>query len=94
MSATDQRSEAAEGPWNPGIRSELTHQLLAMSSIFRQENVFNTLDQALELHAVTGIALESLAIFRPDRLALHEVLVRATADYEVPDPDDARAFPT
>jgi hypothetical protein len=89
MSSADFRSERAEGPWNPGINSELTRQLLALSSIFRPENIRNDLAQALEFHAVTGIPLESLAIFRPERLALHEVLVRVTADYEVPDPDDA-----
>ena len=28
-------------------------------------------------------------MFRPERLALHEILVRITADYEIPDPEDA-----
>ena len=79
-----------EGPWNPGISSALTRQLLALSTIFRPENALNDLSQALELQAATGLPLEQLAIFRPDRLALHEVLIRATADFETPDPDDAQ----
>jgi hypothetical protein len=83
------RGDLPEGPWNPGIRSELTRELLALSSIFRPENILNDLRQAIELRDVTGLKLEELAIFRPERMALHELLVRVTADYEVPDPDDA-----
>ena len=43
----------------------------------------------MELRDVTGLPLDDLAIFRPNRLALHELLVRVTADYEIPDPEDA-----
>jgi hypothetical protein len=68
--------DRAEGPWNPGIRSELTRELLALSTVFRQENVFDDLTRAMELRDVTGLPLEDLAIFRPERLALHELLVR------------------
>lgn len=57
--------------------------------IFSSENVLNDVVQARELHEVTGIDIEQLAIFRPKRLALHEVLVRVTADYEIPDPPEA-----
>jgi hypothetical protein len=58
-----------EGPWNPGISSALTRQLLALSTIFRPENALNDLSQASELQATTGLPLEQLAIFRPERLA-------------------------
>lgn len=81
--------DRAEGPWNPGIRSTLTRELLALSTIFRPENVYHDLARAMELRDVSGLPLEDLAIFRPERLALHELLVRVTADYEVPDPEDA-----
>jgi hypothetical protein len=81
--------DRAEGPWKPGIRSELTRELLTLSTIFRPENVFNDLSGAIELRDVTGLPLEVLAIFRPERLALHELLVRVTADYEIPDPEAA-----
>ena len=83
------RDDRAEGPWNPGIRSELTRELLALSTVFRPENVFGDLPRAMELRDVTGLPLEDLAIFRPERLALHELLIRVTADYEIPDPEDA-----
>jgi hypothetical protein len=78
-----------EGPWNPGIGSRLSRELLALSTIFRPENVLNDLRQAIEIRGVTDLPLEELAIFRPERLALHEVLVRVTADFEVPDPETA-----
>jgi hypothetical protein len=81
--------DSVHGPWNPGIRSELTRELLALSTIFRPENVFHDLTRAMELRDVTGLPLEALAIFRPERLTLHELLVRVTADYEIPDPEDA-----
>jgi|SRR5271165_2887458 len=78
-----------EGPWNPGIGSELTRELLALSTVFRGENILNDLKQATELGDITGLPLEELAIFRPERLALHEVLVQVTANFEVPDPANA-----
>lgn len=84
-----ENDDRPEGPWNPGIQSGLTRELLALTTIFRPENSFNDITQAMELRDVTGLALEDLAIFRPERLALHEVLVRVTADYEIPDPEDA-----
>lgn len=80
---------ATEGPWDPGIRSGTSPELVPLASIFRRESIFNDVSQVLELHEVTGIDIEELAIFRPKRLALHEVLVRVTADYEIPDPKDA-----
>ena len=73
----------------PGYRLGSTRELLALSTVFRAENIFNNLKQAIELRDTTGLALGELAIFRPERLALHEVLVRVTADFEVPDPESA-----
>src|SRR5271166_4327890 len=72
---------ATEGPWDPGIRSGTSPELVPLASIFRRESIFNDVSHVLELHEVTGIDIEELAIFRPNRLALHEVLVRVTADY-------------
>jgi hypothetical protein len=83
------RLSLREGPWNPGIESTLTRELLTYATIFRPENVFSDLARAIELHDTTGIVLEELAIFRPERLALHEILVRVAADFEVPDPASA-----
>jgi hypothetical protein len=59
--------------------------LLALSTIFRPENVFTGFDEAHELAHLTGLPVEDLVVFRPERLAVHEVLVRVTADLSVPD---------
>jgi hypothetical protein len=73
------------GPWNPGIGSSVPNELRHWATIFRPENVFNGLAAATELHGLTGFGLSELVTFRPQRLALHELLVRITADFEVPD---------
>jgi len=73
------------GPWNPGIRSQVPRDLLHLATIFRIENVFTRVADAEELRDLTGIELSDLVTFRPQRLALHELLVRVTADLSVPD---------
>jgi hypothetical protein len=73
------------GPWNPGISSQLPAALLPLATIFRPENSFVSADQAGELSDFTGLARHELTSFRPERLTLHELLVRVTADFSVPD---------
>ncbi len=73
------------GPWNPGLRSQVPDDLLHLATIFRPGNVETTLAEAHELRDLSGLALDELVVFRPRRLALHELLVRVTADISVPD---------
>ena len=73
------------GPWNPGIRSQIPRDLLHRATYFQPENVFTSVADAEELRDLTGFALSDLVTFRPQRLALHELLVRVTADLSVPD---------
>ena len=73
------------GPWNPGIRSQVPRDLLHLATIFRPENVFTSVADAEELRDLTGFELSDLVTFRPRRLALHELLVRVTAELSVPD---------
>jgi len=73
------------GPWNPGIQSDLPKELLALSTIFRPENVTTSVPAALELQGLTGLHLSELVVFRAERLALHELLIRVSADFVVPD---------
>ena len=79
------RAQDKLGPWNPGIESIIPRRLLPLSTIFRPENVFTSLDRATELRDVTGLDLSELVVFRPERLALHETLIRVTSDLLVPD---------
>jgi hypothetical protein len=82
MSAAD---EPAYGPWNPGIRSQVPRELRHLSTIFRPDNVFTSMATVSEMQGLTGFAPSELVAFRPERLALHELLIRVTADFAVPD---------
>src|SRR5882672_9802311 len=73
------------GPWNPGIQSQIPRELLHLSTIFRPENVFTSIAAVSEMHGLTGFSPSELVAFRPQRLALHELLIRVTADFAVPD---------
>jgi hypothetical protein len=73
------------GPWNPGIGSHVPEELRHFATIFRAENVFTGIAAATELRGLTGFSLSELAVFRPQRLTVHELLVRVTADFAVPD---------
>ena len=73
------------GPWNPGLRSPLPSALLPQVTVFRPEHVSTGLARARELQDLTGLPLEALVCFRPRRLAVHELLVRVTADFTVED---------
>src|SRR5271163_928314 len=77
--------EKLAGPWNPGILSQVPKELRPLSTIFRPENISTSVAAADELHGLTGFALSELVVFRPHRLALHELLIRVTADFAVPD---------
>ena len=82
---TNDPRNADFGPWNPGIRSQLPSALLPLTTIFRPENGFVSAVQAQEMCGFTGLAPDEFATFRPERLAVHELLVRVTADFTVPD---------
>jgi hypothetical protein len=77
--------DAQFGPWNPGIESQIPDDLRALATIFRPEHVFTSLARADEMRDLTGLPIAELVAFRPERLALHELLVRVTADVSVPD---------
>jgi hypothetical protein len=73
------------GPWKPGIASEIPDAIRHLSTFLRPENVFTSYSTAVELRDLTGLELSDVVTFRPQRLALHELLVRVTADLSVPD---------
>jgi hypothetical protein len=77
--------DTAHGPWNPGIRSQIPRDLRHLSTIFRPENVFTSIAAVTEMQGLTGFSPSELVAFRPQRLALHELLIRVTADFAVPD---------
>src|ERR1700694_3496027 len=78
-------TDAQFGPWNPGIQSQVPAHLRHYCTIFRPENVFTDAANAGELRDLTGLEVRELVAFQPQRLALHEVLIRVTAELWVPD---------
>jgi hypothetical protein len=86
-SATVSPAEAPTvyGPWNPGVESTLPREFLHLSSLFSAANVSSSIDELQELSDFCGLPIERLSSFKPERLALHEVLIRVMADLSVPD---------
>jgi len=78
-------TETQFGPWNPGIASQVPEHLRPLCTIFRPENSFTDYAKAAELRDLTGLDAADLVAFRPQRLVLHELLIRVTADLSVPD---------
>ena len=72
------------GPWKPGILSQIPLELRHLCTIFRPENAFTSVASATELRLLTGFPLCDLVAFRPQRLLLHELLIRVMADFSVP----------
>ena len=73
------------GPWNPGIRSRIPANFLPLATVFSADNVSTSIEEAQERSAFTGLEPEDLVAFRPERLVVHELLIRVMADISVPD---------
>ena len=71
--------------WNPGLESELPRDYLALSTMFRPDNVSTGVAKAHELSDYCGLPIWDLVAFRADRLIVHELLIWVTANISVPD---------
>jgi hypothetical protein len=78
----------AYGAWNPGLESELPREYLPLATVFRPENVSTSVAKAYELRGYCGLPAHELVAFRPERLIVHELLVRVTSGLAVPDGPD------
>jgi hypothetical protein len=74
--------------WNPGLQSELPRAYLPLATVFRPDNVATDLATAHELSDYCGLPAHELVAFRPERLIVHELLIRVTAGVNVPDGTD------
>jgi hypothetical protein len=88
MAAPGTRAEQQLGPWNPGIESRIPTAFLPLATVFSPQNVLTTIEEAHERSAFTGLDPEDLVAFRPERLVVHELLVRVMGDVSVPDGPD------
>ena len=73
------------GAWSPEIKSTLPSEYLPLSTMFRPENVTTSIETANELSGFTGLPIQQLICFRPQRLVVHELLIRVSADIFVSD---------
>ena len=71
--------------WNPGLESNIPTRLWPLVTLFREENAFVSHSDASELADLTGLKVLELVSLRPERLLIHSLLVRVTADLSVQD---------
>jgi hypothetical protein len=71
--------------WNPGLESDIPPAWRELETIHRTENVFTRLADVLEISKFTGLPPEELVTFRPERLALHELIVQVNAGLVIPE---------
>ena len=71
--------------WNPGLESDIPARLWPLVTLFRAENAYISHAEAKELADLTGLKVLELVALRPERLLIHSLLVRVTAELSVPD---------
>jgi len=74
--------------WNPGISSVIPARLRPAITLFRPENARLGYDAVKEAADFCGLKPFELASLNVERLLVHELLVRVTADLSVPDGPD------
>ena len=87
MAANNDTSLHQFSAWNPGILSTIPPQYRELETIHQPSNVTSHCQEVNDLSSATGLPVEELVSFRPSRLALHEVIVRVTADIVVMEGD-------
>jgi len=85
-------TETTFSAWNPGLEPEIPRAYLTLETIHRPENVTTALADVSELSTLTGLNAEELVAFRPERLMLHELIVRITADIVVQEGESEEAL--
>ncbi|MBK7663566.1 MAG: hypothetical protein IPJ21_08490 [Sterolibacteriaceae bacterium] len=81
-----------DSAWNPGLGTGIPVEFQSLETIFRAECVFGRREEIEELANLTGLPREELTVFRPARLALHELIVRVTAEIAVPEGETEEVF--
>ena len=71
--------------WNPGLTSEIPARLMPEVTLYRPENSTVSYAEAREAADFCGLKPQEMVAFTVRRLVVHEVLIRVTADFYVPD---------
>lgn len=82
------KDKDAFGPWNPGLKSTIPDRLMPRVTLFDPRFSFLDWKTAKDLSDITGMKPKDLAVIRPERLALHSVLIRVTTQTYVEDGPD------
>ena len=85
-------AQGSASAWNPGVGPGIPREFRALETIFRPQCVFTAVEEIDELVALSGLPAEELTVFRPQRLALHEVIIRVTAEIAVAEGDEEEDF--
>ncbi|MCB1907359.1 MAG: zeta toxin family protein [Rhodocyclaceae bacterium] len=78
--------------WNPGIGTGIPAAFRDLETLYRPECTLASRDEIEAYMSLTGLPPERLAVFRPERLVLHELIVRVTAEIAVPEGAEEEAF--
>ena len=71
--------------WNPGLSSDIPAALLPRVTLYDAKNTDTRYQDAKDAANFCGLKPHEMVLFKVNRLALHEVLIRVTADLHVPD---------
>ena len=82
---TKAEKEKEYGPWCPGLNSTIPTHLMDRVTLYDPAHSFTSWEEVRDLADLTGLRAEELAVIRPERLALHSVLIRVTSSLYVPD---------
>jgi len=71
--------------WNPGLSSDIPAALLPRVTLYDAKNTDTRYQDAKDAANFCGLKPHEMVLFKVHRLAMHEVLIRVTADLHVPD---------
>ncbi|MDB3910697.1 zeta toxin family protein [Paracoccaceae bacterium] len=78
-------SELEFNAWNPGLSSDIPAALLPRVTLYDSKNTDTRYQDAKDAANFCGLKPHEMVLFKVSRLAMHEVLIRVTADLHVPD---------
>lgn len=83
----DASGDAGEGlgPWNPGINSLLPRRYYPLATLLSASNSEVPLSEVEELAVHAGLDLHAISRLKPERLLLHEVLIRVMTELTIAD---------
>ncbi len=78
--------------WSPGLNPDIPAKYQSLETLYQTANASTQQDDITELVLLTGLRAEELVAFSPERLVLHELIVRVTADIVIPEEDEEGAL--